>query len=185
MASTDMLTNDGASLYPSKSQFYANVPAMQSGSSGRFSPYNQYLANGPGQRSQADIELTRIDSIQSQREPLLSGDRQYFDPRSSPLGSQPTLVNQSTVSIPPSYQTHANAGVREAPIHRPYPTTENYPPSNYPPGNYSPDNYSQANYQTEYYTPSHSPERQYSPQQFAPQDGGAGNMAGRGAHRGY
>ncbi|EIN06583.1 DUF221-domain-containing protein [Punctularia strigosozonata HHB-11173 SS5] len=118
-ATTNILAgNDGASLAPSKSMFYAN------GRSASPAPgFDHYLANGPqrGDGSQEAFEMAQLEyDSGADQQPLLSPGHMYAQassasslPSYAPAGLQ--YPSQSSLSMNPP-----QAGYREAPLHRPY-----------------------------------------------------------------
>lgn len=85
--------------------------------SGTPTGYDSYMARGPGQQ-QHDIELTHLDSTVDLQQPLLRGQQGYFEPR-------PQFQQQlsDTPSMPPSLY-YNSVIMREAPMHRPYPPSQ-------------------------------------------------------------
>jgi hypothetical protein len=181
--STNML-GDSPSLHHSKSQFYAHPQASMSGVPG----YDRYLAGGA---AHSDIELSRLDSTTDQQ-PLLNTYPSFVDQRLQ----HPSQF--SDPSRPPSMYQVGGEGLREAPVHRPYPPQSrqssawqqgaNQPPQeSYPPHSRQSSAWQQgANQPPQESYPPHS--RQSSAwQQGAnqPPQEYPTNMAGRGAHMGY
>ncbi|KAJ7072663.1 hypothetical protein C8F01DRAFT_1104858 [Mycena amicta] len=146
MSSTTVF-GDNASLYPGKSNFYANE------STPRLAGYDNYMAAGPNSPA---IELARMDSM---NEPLLSARGGYY-PNAS----------QASLSTPPSlYQDQmTTGGSREAPLHRPQGSYESgYGPPVYPPQQYPPQvpyhGQDPSQYQMRSGTPTQQQQRSMSP----------------------
>ncbi|EIW54410.1 DUF221-domain-containing protein [Trametes versicolor FP-101664 SS1] len=176
----------------------------------KFAGYDRYLASGPQpeiEMTRLDTTSDVQPLLPHQQAPG------YFDPGAASrsnidLGAYdystpPLSDNAGTPLVPAAYP---NDAYREAPLHRPYPTqtySSNYSPqSQYPPQQYPQQQYSP---QQQYPPQQYSPQPQYqgqsrmtpSPQLRSPDsyfgqppaappglnDGGDGNMAGRGAHR--
>ncbi|TFK44898.1 hypothetical protein BDQ12DRAFT_673776 [Crucibulum laeve] len=184
IASTAVLGSGATTLQAAKSQYYANSSTTKLG------VYEQYMANGPQQFNQSDIELTKIDSMQ---EPLLNARSQNYQHQA--MASQQSL----SPSVPPSlYQQYNGSTVsREAPIHRPQdrsysprpPQDRSWSPS--PTYTSSEPHYQQVAAQSPIQSPStpqpfiHSqhPSQQYPPPQHS-REPSNNNMAGRGTYRG-
>lgn len=157
MASTNVLAGDGASLYASKSTFYANsrssspAPPLPPSDS-----YNRYIAQGPGHHlaQNSEIEMSRIGGPSSDHLPLLTTQQGYFDGASAPVPQYPQQRNspyhspQSQYPPAPAMYSNESDGYRQAPIHRPYPhgrqmSNLSLSPSNAPAHNRNQSHYSQ------------------------------------------
>jgi hypothetical protein len=83
--------------------------------SGTPTGFDSYMARGPAgqQQQQHDIELTRLDSTADLHQPLLRGQHPQFQRQ---MSDRPTT--------PVSHYRNGPDGMREAPLHRPYPPSQ-------------------------------------------------------------